>query len=481
MLLSALLERVQVCGAYRDTEVTTVTDKTDCIVPGCVFVCIQGARFDGHTAAAAAMEQGAAAVVVQRDTGCANQVLVKNTREAYALLCQAYYGYPADKMTMIGVTGTNGKTTTAFLIKDILDSRGIKTGLVGTVKNMIGYKEVEAHFTTPDALELNALFAQMVADGCTHCVMEVSSQALVQGRVKGIHFTVGAFTNLTQDHLDYHGTFEAYREAKRQLFLQADTAVLNADDANAMKMVEETECKVVTLSTKIDEADYTAKNIILKPYSVTYELVTNRSIGRVKLGIPGGFSVYNSMLAAVCCIVLGEPFDEVVHALAQAKGVPGRIEVVPVDTDYTVIIDYAHSPDGLENILTSLRAVSQGRILTVFGCGGDRDKTKRPLMGEIAARLSDVCVVTSDNPRSENPDAIIADVLAGMQGSQTPVIVEADRTQAIAAALREARAGDIVLLAGKGHETYQVLSGGAVHFDERETVRDLLRQTAAQK
>lgn len=476
MLLSKLLERLRPAGPFRDVEITAVTDNTANIVPGCVFVCIRGAHFDGHTAAVSAVEQGAAAIVAEYDTGAENQVLVPDTRAAYGLLCQAFYGYPAEKLTMIGITGTNGKTTTAFLIKDILESCGNKCGLIGTVKNMVGDREYPAHLTTPDALELNRLLAEMADAGCTHCVMEVSSQALAQGRVNGIHFTVAGFTNLTQDHLDYHKTFEAYRAAKHKLFEQSDIAVLNMDDTNAAAMVEGTECKVITLSTKSDSADYTAKNIIYRTHNVSYELVTDCHIGRVKIGIPGTFTVYNSMLAAVCCIAMGVGFQQVVDALGSAKGIPGRIEVVPTGTDYTVIIDYAHSPDGLKNILDSLREISgTGRILTVFGCGGDRDKSKRPQMGQIAQELSDICIVTSDNPRSEDPEQIIRDILAGMHQDPERVVVEPDRTKAIAKALTMAEAGDIVLLAGKGHETYQILSTGKIHFDEREKIREILK------
>lgn len=476
MLLSKLLERLRPERPFREAEVTAVTDRTADIVPGCVFVCIQGAHFDGHTAARSAMEQGAAAIVAERDTGAENQILVPSTREAYGLLCQAFYGYPAEKLTMIGITGTNGKTTTAFLIKDILETCGHKSGLIGTVQNMVGDRVYPAHLTTPDALELNRLLAEMVKSGCTHCVMEVSSQALAQGRVKGIRFTVAGFTNLTQDHLDYHGTFEAYRDAKRILFQQADTAVLNMDDDNAAAMVEGSGCKVVTLSTRADSADYTAKNIIYRLHNVSYELVTDCHIGRVKIGIPGAFTVYNSMLAAVCCIALGVDFQRAVEALHTAKGIPGRIEVVPTGTDYTVIIDYAHTPDGLKNILESLREIcGSGRILTVFGCGGDRDRTKRPQMGRIAQQLSDICIVTSDNPRSEDPETIIRDILAGMEQDAGRVVVEPDRTAAIGRALSMARKGDVVLLAGKGHETYQILNTGKIHFDEREKIRDILK------
>ena len=476
MLLSKLIERLKLSQSFQDAEVTSLTDNTSRIKEGCVFVCIRGARFDGHTAAREAADRGAVAIIAECDTGVENQLLVENSREAYGLLSQAFYGYPAEKLTMIGITGTNGKTTTAFLIKDILEHCGKKAGLIGTVKNMVGNEEFPARLTTPDPMELNSLLSRMVEEGCTHCVMEVSSQALDQERVKGIHFTVAGFTNLTQDHLDYHKTFQAYKMAKHRLFEQADIAVVNSDDASASEMTEGTDCKVITLSGKSDTADYTAKNILYRPNSVSYELVTDHHIGRVKIGIPGTFTVYNSMLAAVCCLALGMDFQAVVEALGAARGIPGRIEVVPTGRDYTVIIDYAHSPDGLKNILDSLREIcGDGRILTVFGCGGDRDKSKRPRMGRIAQERSDVCVVTSDNPRSEEPEQIIQDILDGMKPDPEHIVVEPDRTRAIARALSLAQAGDIVLLAGKGHETYQILKTGTIHFDEREKIREILQ------
>ena len=282
------------------------------------------------------------------------------------------------------------------------------------------------------------------------------------------------FTNLTRDHLDYHGTFENYADAKSKLFKNADTCIVNLDDPHAGRMVMGVKGRVVTYSEKQDAADYTAKYIRMNNDSIEYELVTMGAIEHVKLPIPGEFSVYNSMAAAVCVSQLGFEFGAVCEALSRCHGVKGRIEVVPTGTDYTVIIDYAHSPDGLENILTSLRCTAKGRIITVFGCGGDRDRTKRPIMGTIAAKLSDYIVVTSDNPRSEDPVSIIDEILVGVKGIKVAKYVEPDRTKAIAHALSQAKKDDIVLLAGKGHETYQILSTGKIHYDEREIVRDIL-------
>ena len=474
MKLSQLVEKIQILSDYEDIEITALTDDSRKITSGCVFFCISGAGFDGHSAALAAVEAGAAAVVCQRDTGAPNQLLVNNSREAYALACAAYFGNPAEKLKMIGITGTNGKTTTTFILKNILESTGKKTGLIGTVKNMVGAKEYPATLTTPDPYELHGLLHKMADEGCEYCVMEVSSQALDQNRTAGILFNAAMFTNLSVDHLDYHKDFEHYAQAKRMLFDNAAMAIVNLDDEAAALMTDGVKCPVFSYSVNTDSSDYTAKNIRLKAGGAEYELVGEGVISRVYFGVPGTFSVYNSMGAAVCALKLGIPMAQIVNALKVFPGVPGRLEVVPTATDYTVIIDYADTPAGPENILGALREVTEGRIITVFGCGGDRDKTKRPKMGEIAGKMSDVVVVTSDNPRTEEPSAIIEDILAGMKNIKTPMIVNENRTEAIAEALKTARKDDVVVLAGKGHETYQILKTGKIHYDEREVVANIL-------
>jgi len=474
MLLSELMKGVRVKNKYEDADAVFLTADSRKVKEGTVFVCIEGKRFDGHTVAAQMVEQGAVAVVCSRDIGVKNQIIVSDTRSAYSVMCANYFKNPAKKLKLIGLTGTNGKTTTTFLIKQILDSLGKKTGLIGTVKNMIGDEEIPSTLTTPECFELQELFAKMADAGCEYCIMEVSSQALDQGRVDGCKFACAVFTNLTRDHLDYHGTFDNYADAKAKLFKNADICIVNLDDPHSGRMVTGVRGRIVTYSVNQDAADYTAKCIRMKNDSVSYELVTMGEIEHVTLPIPGEFSVYNSMAAAVCVAQLGFEFSKVTAALRQCHGVKGRIEVVPTDTDYTVIIDYAHSPDGLENILTSLRRTAKGRIITVFGCGGDRDRTKRPIMGTIAAKLSDFIVVTSDNPRSEEPQSIVDQILDGVKGIKVAKHVDPDRTRAIAYALHEAKKDDIVLLAGKGHETYQILSTGKIHYDEREIVRDIL-------
>ncbi|MDR1629580.1 MAG: UDP-N-acetylmuramoyl-L-alanyl-D-glutamate--2,6-diaminopimelate ligase [Oscillospiraceae bacterium] len=476
MLLSKLFERINVKNSYADKDFLSLSDDSRKIGPGDVFVCIRGARFDAHDYAAAVLEKGAAAVVVERDLGLPDQILVENTREAYSHMCAAFFGHPAEKLKLVGITGTNGKTTTAFLMKGMLDAFGKKTGLLGTVKYVIGEEEIEAGNTTPEAFEIQELFAKMAAAGCEYCVMEVSSQALAQYRVAGLRFAAAVFTNLTQDHLDYHGSFENYVQAKAMLFQQAGLAVMNADDAYWQLLLANTSCRVVSYSKEKDEASYTAKNIRLSSAFTEYELVGNGIIGRVHIGIPGEFSVYNSMAALIAMAELGFDFHEARKALSTVKGVKGRIEVVPTDTPYTVIIDYAHTPDALENILSTLRKIAEGRVISVFGCGGDRDKTKRPIMGEIGARLADYLVVTSDNPRTENAQQILEDIKAGIpKGTKTPVFYEVDRTKGISHALHEAKKGDIVLLAGKGHETYQILGTQKIHYDEREIINEILK------
>lgn len=476
MKLSEVLKGIKINNSYNDTEVSEVTSDSRQVEKGSLFVCIKGASFDGHNVAGEMLEKGACAVVTERDLGLPNQVIVDDTRAVYSPICANFFGNPAQKLKLIGLTGTNGKTTTTFLIKQILENVGKKVGLIGTVQNMVGAEVYPAHYTTPDPHELQALFRKMVDASCEYCVMEVSSQALAQGRVAGIHFHIGAFTNLTQDHLDYHKTWENYFEAKKLLFKACDIAVTNVDDKYGLKIVEGENCKVVTYAVDEINSDYTAKNVRFSANGVKYELVGDR-IGRVTCNIPGRFSVYNSLCAATVALADGVEFEKVLEAISKCNGVKGRIEVVPTpNQSYTVIIDYAHSPDGLQNIISSLKEIATGRVVTLFGCGGDRDKTKRPKMGKIAADLSDFCVVTSDNPRSEVPGEIIKDILEGMKDSSTPYKVVENRKEAIAWAMKNAQENDIILLAGKGHETYQILPTGTIHFDEREAVADVLKE-----
>ena len=457
-----------------DREITGITCDSRRIEKDGLFVCIAGTAVDGHRFAAQAEKAGAAAILVQRDLGLRTQIIVKDTRLAWAQLCANWFGNPAKQLHLIGVTGTNGKTTTTSLVKSMLEYDGHKVGLIGTVQNMIGDRALPAGHTTPDSYDMQSMFHLMVAEGCDYCVMEISSHALDQQRAAGCMFDVGVFTNLTQDHLDYHCTMENYMAAKKKLFSMCRRGIFNVDDAWATAMMEGVSCETTTFSTKDNTADYVAHNIRHRADGVSFELVGTGAIGRVKLAIPGQFSVYNGLAAATVCLAVGMPFERVTEALSAATGVKGRAEVVPTGRDFTVVIDYAHTPDGLENICRTLKECCAGRLITLFGCGGDRDKTKRPQMGAIAASISDALVVTSDNPRTEDPSAIIADIVVGLEGTKTPYTVIENRVEAIRWAIANAQAGDTILLAGKGHETYQILKSGTIHLDEREVVAEAL-------
>ena len=443
---------------------------------GYAFICINGIDADGHNFAKKAIENGAIAVICERDLSLENQFIIKDTRKAYAIMSANWFGNPSKKLKLIGITGTNGKTSTTYIIKNILETLGHKTGLIGTIQNMIGDKIIESKNTTPSCYELNRLFAEMLKEGCEYAVMEVSSHALDQKRVFGLEFEIGIFTNLTQDHLDYHKTMENYFLAKKKLFSMCKTALINADDKYSDEMAKELTCKIITYSAKNDTSTYTAKSINYKPKGVDYELVGFGIIGRIKIGIPGRFTVYNSLASALCVMELGFSLQDVSEAISKVKGIKGRAEIVPTNTDYTVVIDYAHTPDGLLNILSTFKDCPKNRLVVVFGCGGDRDATKRPIMGEIAARNSDFVIVTSDNPRTEEPLSIIKDITLGMKNTVTPYKVVVNRAEAIKYALDNAKTGDIIILAGKGHETYQILDYGTIHLDEREIVADILKE-----
>ncbi len=459
--------------ATQDVEVTSISWDTRKLEPGAVFFAIPGFQTDGGLYIDQALAKGAAAVVCAKSVDRPDCVRVDDPRLALAQASKAWFDCPGDKMKLIAVTGTNGKTTTTYLLKEILERvLGAKVGLIGTNQNLIGDQVVPAHRTTPESYELQELLAQMRAAGCTHVVMEVSSHALCLGRVAGLRFAAGVFTNLTEDHLDFHKTMEAYRDAKALLWPMCDTAVINLDDEAGRYYAGLGACPVFTYSENQSQADLVAKNLRLCPDRVEFEALSRDALTRVVLPIPGGFSVYNALGALGCCLALGRELEPCAAALKNVEGVKGRVEVVPTPTDYTVLIDYAHTPDALENVLLTVRGFTRGRVICVFGCGGDRDPIKRPIMGGIAAKLADVAVVTSDNPRTEDPLAIIQDVLGGFQASDPEPVVEPDRVRAIHMALEMAQAGDTVLLAGKGHETYQEVGHEQRHMDEREIVAD---------
>lgn len=474
MKLKDILKDLQVLSASADMEreITGICYDSRLVKPGDLFVAVKGLTVDGHRFIPKAMELGAAAVLCQDvPAGEVPYVQVADCRYGLALCSRNFFGNPASEMTLIGFTGTSGKTSSTLIMKHLLEQElGAKVGLIGTNGNMIGGEHLHSEFTTPESYELHRLFRAMKDAGCTHVVMEVSSHALVQHRVEGLDFSVAAFTNLTQDHLDYHHTMEEYRSAKERLFHQCRRAVLNLDDEAGRWYRERLACPVFTYSENKDQADLTAKGIRLYPGQVEFEAVAREQIQRVFLPIPGGFTIYNALCALSVGLCLGLRLSECAAALRSARGVKGRVEVVPVPTAYTVLIDYAHSPNALENILLTARDFTAGRLICLFGCGGDRDRTKRPIMGGVVKELADLAVVTSDNPRTEDPEDIIRDILAGMEGEGAQIHVEPDRRQAIAWALSQGRPGDVIVLAGKGHETYQEIQGVQYPMDEREIV-----------
>ena len=443
---------------------------------GFLFFCVPGENVNGHDFAQKAVGNGAVAIVGDHWLPLPEQiaqVIVKDVRSAMAVIARDFYGNPAAKMKLFGVTGTNGKTTTTYMIKSIGEALGKKVGIIGTIQNMIGDEVIPTVHTTPEAPDLQELLAKMVDEGTDWVAMEVSSHALAQNRVSAIHFDIGIFTNLTQDHLDYHKTIENYRDAKKLLFSMCTTAVVNADDPAYSHMTGADVTKTFAIK---QEADYQARNVSLRLRGVSFWLSTRGKEHPVMLSIPGEFTVYNALGAAAACLELGVDIETVQKGLLSLEGVNGRIQVIEANEKFMVILDYAHSPDGLENLLKTVNGFALGRIVTVFGCGGDRDKTKRPIMGEIAGKLSNFCIITSDNPRTEDPQKIIDSIEEGMKKTGCEYICIENRLEAIKFALKNAKKDDIIVLAGKGHETYQEINHVRYPFDEKIVVRELLSE-----
>ncbi|MCR5729437.1 MAG: UDP-N-acetylmuramoyl-L-alanyl-D-glutamate--2,6-diaminopimelate ligase [Ruminococcus sp.] len=457
-------------------EISTVTDDTRKVVEDCIFICVKGGSFDGHTAAAEMLEKGAAAVVCEHDLGLGDrQIITDNSRKFYGQLCAAWFGHPEKKLKMIGVTGTNGKTTITNVIKHILMSTGHKTGLVGTIQNEIGDEVFHTNNTTPMTFEFMSLLDQMVKAGCEYVVMEVSSFGLVQNRIGTSWFDIAVFTNLTQDHLDYHKDMEDYYQAKKMLFNICDYALCNIDDEYGKRLFGEIKCEKAGFSVK-QNADCYADGIKIRSTGSSFWFCYGDKSHLVKARMPGLFNVSNLTAAIAVCLKAGLPVDDIISAVENYNGVKGRCEIIPTGRDFTVICDYAHTPDAIENILRSVKEYTEGRLICLFGCGGNRDAAKRPKMAVAAAKYADRLIVTSDNPRNEEPEAIINDILAGLSDSSVPYDVVIDRREAIYYALKIAEKGDIIVLAGKGHEDYQILAGMEhIHFDEREIVAEGLK------
>jgi UDP-N-acetylmuramoyl-L-alanyl-D-glutamate--2,6-diaminopimelate ligase len=485
MKISKLWDFIEVLDVKGDpeAEVTGVSYDSREVKPGHLFVCVEGFNWDGHDFAEQALQNGARVLMVQREIPVAGPgvtvIRVKDSRKAMAAVGHVFYDFPSQKLKVIGVTGTNGKTTTTYLIKSVLESAGHSVGLMGTIAIRIGDKEIPALRTTPESLDLHRLFAEMVEDGIQYAVMEVSSHSLDLDRVGYVDFDYGIFTNLTRDHLDFHGNMKNYLDAKIKLFKSTDKFnVINADDPSSdtiLERIKNSPTPAVTYGIKTG-ADFSARDIQLDPTGVKYNLAWKGKNIPIEVRIPGIISVYNSLAAAAALLCEGISPEHVQRGLKEVEGVRGRSETIDTGKGFSVIIDYAHTPDGLENILSTIRGYAKGRIITLFGCGGNRDREKRPMMGEIAGRLSDFVIITSDNPRKEEPHQIIDEILPGVEKTGCSYICIVDRREAIEYALEMAGKDDIVVLAGKGHETYQEFADHKIEFDERKIVAEILER-----
>ena len=480
MKLKDLLAGISVLEATADMELNIENISYDSrkVVPGSLFVAIAGFASDGNRFIPMAMEKGAAAVVTaKKPESDIPYILVESDRLALALIGCNYFGHPSKSMKMIGVTGTNGKTSVTLLLKQVLEKTlRAKVGLIGTMENRIGDLVLPTERTTPESFELQALFAQMRDAGCTHVVMEVSSHAIALDRIGGVYFDVAAFTNLTEDHLDFHKTMENYCDTKAELFARCGKTVANQDDMWFPRVTGKADCDLLTTSVKAD-AVLSANALALHSDGISFTASYKGQEEKVSLPIPGRFTVYNALTVLGIALQLGISLSAAAEALKTAEGIRGRIEVVPTPgMPYTVLVDYAHTPDGLENVLTAVKDFCKGRVIAVFGCGGDRDPIKRPIMGKIGTNLADFAVITSDNPRTEDPMSIIDDILKGVDVPKEKYIVIENRRNAIRYAMDKAEKNDIIILAGKGHETYQEICGVKHHLDEREEVAAYLEE-----
>ena len=479
MLLKDLLQQIdyKILQGKLEQQVDEVIYDSRIKTKEGLFIAIKGYDKDGHQFIQAAIDNGVKTVILQDDYALPQHITViqvEDTRKVMAQVAKNYYQNPSEKLNVIGVTGTNGKTSITYLLGAILEHYAHKVGIIGTIENRIGETVLQAQRTTPEALELQKLFAKMVAEDVSECLMEVSSHALDLFRVEGTAFKVGIFTNLTQDHLDFHKTMDAYAKAKSKLFGQCEISVINKDSAYSEEMINAVTGKCITYA--IDQvADYHAKEIKIRATGVDYVLETPEGAYAIEVPIPGKFTVYNTMAVIVTARALDIPMNIIQEALKKVKGVPGRVQSFASKKGYSVLVDYAHTPDGLENVLETIKQFVKGEVVTVFGCGGDRDNTKRPIMGEVAARYSDHIIITSDNPRSEEPLSILDQIEVGAKQHTKPYQKIVDRKEAILKALSEAKKDDVILIAGKGHENYQILHDQIIHFDDAEIVEAFIQ------
>jgi len=481
MLLKDLIKGLNVVDieGNMDVEISDIAYDSRKSKSGSLFVCVEGFKVDGHKYIPQALDNGTKAFLVQKDVELpegVSVVRVEDTRYALASVSDVFYNHPSGKFNLVGVTGTKGKTTTTYMIKSILESYGQKVGLIGTISNRIGDEILPTDRTTPESYDLQELFYEMGEKKVNSVVMEVSSHALDLHRVSCSEFDIGVFTNLSREHLDFHKTFENYLEAKIKLFKMCKKGLVNIDNEYGRRVVENAECEVYTLGID-NKADINAYDIVKHSNSVEFKVISPWFSGDLSVNIPGKFSVYNALAAIGSCALMGVPFENIKEGLLDVT-VPGRAEIVNTGKDFTIMIDYAHSPDSLENILTTVKGYAPGRIVCLFGCGGDRDKTKRPVMGEISGKLADFTIITSDNPRTEDPEEIIRDIEQGIKPVGAAYIKIVDRSEAIRYAIENARPQDIIVLAGKGHETYIILKHKTIHFDEREVVAKILSEMA---
>lgn len=467
----------------KDVLINKITDNTNEVEEDDLFFCIKGYNFDGHNFIDLVVGKGAKVIVinesfkdkVSKDLDCVI-VSVEDTRKALSIASINFYGRPHEKFKIIGVTGTNGKTTTTFILREIFNNAGFKTGLIGTINNFINDKCIKSERTTPGALQLNEIFKEMVNENVEYCFMEVSSHALELNRVYGINFDYGIFTNLTQDHLDFHKNFSEYFNAKFKLFENSKIKIINLDDSYGEKIIEDIQTNIISYGIENLKSDFIASDIELKSDVTKFKL--SDKFGNsydFEYNLVGQFNIYNAIPAIIIALNEGISINVIIESLKNVF-VTGRLENVSkrYNLNSHIYLDYAHTPDGLENCLNTLRTVSKSRLICVIGCGGDRDKLKRPLIGEIATRLSDYVYITSDNPRTEDPLKIIDDIVLGIKKSNYEVVVS--RFEAIKKSIKNRNKGDIILIAGKGHEDYQILKDKVIHFDEREIIDEILNE-----
>jgi len=485
LLLDALLRGIQYSIIIGDPEVdiSGIAYDSRRVKPGCLFICISGFKTDGHLYIEQAVKNGAAAVLTEREIDFPKDLTIIKTadsRQALSVAAANFYGRPTHDLRVIGVTGTNGKTTTTHLIRAILQEAGLKTSIMGTLYAQVDNKTVDFGRTTPEALEIEGFMRTGLDSGARYAVMEVSSHALALYRVSEIDFNVAVFTNLTQDHLDYHDSMENYMAAKQRLFAmippqEGNLAVVNADDGYARDFIRAAKTPIITYAINY-ESDVKAINVKNSLKGSSFTVCYQDRTFNIKMKLIGLFSVYNALAAVAVALAEGVSPDIIKKALQKVEGVPGRFEQVDAGQDFTMVVDYAHTPDGLENILRTGRELTESRLITVFGCGGDRDRGKRPLMGEVAASYSDFCVVTSDNPRSEDPEAIIDDIVPGLDKvKDSRYAIISDRREAIRHAIYLARKGDLIIIAGKGHETYQLIKDKMLDFDDKKVAIEILK------